>query len=212
MRIGFIGVGNVATNLGKLFDQAGHNVIYGSRHPSEDKKKLETVFNKEVEVDNFETAAKKSDVLIFAIPYSAVKEVAESIKDQLDGKVVVDLTNPLNSDWSPVLLGVENSGGEEMAKLLPNAKVVKAFNTIFADMMKAEKLSFGDANLTAFICGNDSNANQTVADLASDAGFAPLIVGDIKNARYLEAIAHLNIQIAIGMKGGTDAGFKFFQR
>lgn len=199
MTIGFIGAGNVASHLGTLLSKAGHQVLYGTKNP----------VNGQVSLGE---AAQQSDVLFLAIPYTAKQEVIQALKDAMTGKIVVDLTNPLNEDWSPKVLGAENSSGEETGRLLPESNVVKAFNTIFADVMRTEKQQFHGHKLTAFICGNDADANQVVAQLAADAGFAPLVVGELKNARYVEAIAHLNIQLAVGMQGGTDAGFAYFQR
>lgn len=204
MKIGIIGTGNVAQNLGNLFFENGFGVTFGSRNA--DEKLADKT------VESFGVTAKNADVVIFAIPYTAFKEVATELKDELGGKIVIDLTNPLNADWSPLNLGAENSAGEENAQHLPNSKVVKAFNTIFADVMKADKQSFNGEKLTVFVAGDDAEANQTVADLANKIGFSAMVVGGIKNARYLEAIAHLNIQIAVGMQGGTDAGLTYFQR
>jgi len=207
MKIGILGTGSVARNLGGLFIENGFNVVFGSRNVAADQSAM-TGKN----VENFEQTAAGADVVIFAIPFTAFKEVAAELKKPLAGKIVVDLTNPLNDDWSPLNLGVENSAGEENARLLPDSKTVKAFNTIFADVMRREKQNFGGQKLTVFVAGEDEDANRAVADLAKKIGFATVIAGGIKNARYLEAIAHLNIQIAAGMQGGTDAGFVYLQR
>ena len=106
-----------------------------------------------------------------------------------------------------MLLGQENSAGEEVARLLPASKVAKAFNTIFADVMRADGLAAGGRRVTCFVASDDAASLTTVADLARSAGFAPRAVGPLKMARHLEAIAHLNIQIAVGMKAGTSAAF-----
>ncbi len=204
MKIGILGTGNVAQNLGNLFINNGFDVMFGGRNPAEN------LTGKKVE--SFTVTAKNAEVVIFAVPYEAFREVAETLQDALAGKIVIDLTNPLNADWSPLNLGAENSAGEENAKLLPNSRFVKAFNTVFADVMKTEKQVFNGQKLTVFIAGEDPEANKTVADLAEKIGFSATITGGIKNARYLEAIAHLNIQIAVGMQGGTEAGFTYFQR
>ena len=124
---------------------------------------------------------------------------------------MVDITNPIHLvDWSPLFLG-EDSGGEQAARLLPESRVVKAFNTIFADVMKVDKQQFNGQKLTAFIASDDADASMVIKKLADEAGFDGLIVGGIKNARHLEAIAHLNIAIALG-GGGTNAGFTYFQK
>ncbi|NJO01815.1 MAG: hypothetical protein HC880_09110 [Bacteroidia bacterium] len=89
---------------------------------------------------------------------------------------------------------------------------MKAFNTIFADIMEKDKLRFGSLILSAFYCGNDVEARQIVGRLAEEAGFNPVDAGELKNARYLEGMAHLNIQLAVTMQGGTDAGFGYFRK
>lgn len=196
MNISFIGAGNVASNLGNLFTNAGHSVRFGTHHPQ----------NEQLSVTE---AISFGEVVCFAIPFSAMKEVLKENRENLKGKIVVDITNAINiSDWSPVFLG-ENSGGEQTARLLPESKVVKAFNTIFADAMKLDK-QFDGQKLTAFIASDDPEAASTVKKLADDAGFNGFVVGGIKNARHLEAMAHLNIAVALS-GGGTDAGFIYVQ-
>ena len=199
MEISFIGAGNVATSLGGLFTAAGHTVKFATPNPKEHQLSLTE-------------ACTYGEVVCFAIPYEAMKGVLEENREALKGKIVVDITNAINlSDWSPLLLGQENSGAEETARLLPDSKVVKAFNTVFADVMSPEKQSFNGQSLTVFIASDDKEAAHTIKQLADEAGFSGLVVGALKNARYLEAMAHLNIAIALG-GGGTDAGFTYFQR
>jgi 8-hydroxy-5-deazaflavin:NADPH oxidoreductase len=197
MKISFIGAGNVATNLGSLFINAGHTVFYGKRQPNAPQLSIAAAIN-------------QGEIICFAVPFSAMKDLLTEFKEALTNKIVIDVTNPINiHDWSPLLLGEENSAGEETAKLLPKSKVVKAFNAIFADVMTPEKQVFNGEKLTAFIASDSPEAAKIVRKLADEAGFSGVIVGGIKNARYLEAMAHLNITIA--GSGGTNAGFKFFQ-
>ena len=198
MNISFIGAGNVASSLGNLFSNSGHTVKYGTPNPKGDELSVSDACN-------------FGEIVCFAIPYSAMNKVLTGNKDKLKGKIVVDITNAINiKDWSPLFLG-EDSGGEQTARLVPESKVVKAFNTIFADVMKTEKLLFNDQKLTAFIASDDRDASATIKKLADEIGFEGFIVGGIKNARHLESIAHLNIAIAMD-GGGTDAGFAYFQR
>jgi predicted dinucleotide-binding enzyme len=198
MNISFIGAGNVASSLGNLFANSGHTVKYGTQNPNDDQLSISE-------------ACIFGGVVCFAIPYSAMENVLTINKESLKGKIVVDITNAINiEDWSPLFLG-EDSGGEQTARLLPESKVVKAFNTIFADVMKSEKQQFNGQKLTAFIASDDSEAAEMIKKLADEAGFSGFVVGGIKNARHLEAIAHLNIAVAIS-GGGIDAGFTYFQR
>lgn len=198
MNISFVGAGNVASSLGNLLTNAGHIVKFGTQNPVGEQLSVAA-------------AISFGEVVFFAIPYAAMREVLTLNKENLKGKIVVDSTNAINlADWSPLFLG-EDSGGEQTASLLPESKVVKAFNTIFADIMKADKQQFEGQKVTAFIASDDTDAALTIQKLADDAGFNGCIVGGIKNARHLEAMAHLNIAIALA-GGGTDAGFVYFQR
>lgn len=198
MNISFVGAGNVASSLGNLFANAGHTVKYGTQNPNDGQLSISE-------------ACIFGEVVCFAIPYSAMEDVLTINKESLKGKIVVDITNVINiEDWSPLFLG-EDSGGEQTARLLPESKVVKAFNTIFADVMKPEKQQFYGQKLTAFIASDDTEAAETIKKIADEAGFSGFVVGGIKNAHHLESIAHLNIAVAMS-GGGTDAGFTYFQR
>lgn len=198
MNISFIGAGNVARSLGNLFAKAGHEVVYSAPNPKDGQLSIQEACN-------------LGEVVCIVIPFNAVEEVLLKNKENLKNKIIVDITNAINiTNWSPLFLG-EDSGGERVARLLTQSKVVKGFNTIFADVMNPQKQVFSGQKLTAFIASDDKDASELVGQLAHEAGFHSLIVGGIINSRYLEAMAHLNIAIAIG-GGGTNAGFTYFQR
>ncbi|MEO1038675.1 MAG: NAD(P)-binding domain-containing protein [Pseudomonadota bacterium] len=198
MKIGIIGAGSVGRALAGLARNAGHAPVLSERTPSGD-----TV--------SFQEAAGVGEIVIIAIPYTATPAVLPPLAAALAGKTVVDATNPLNDDWSPKVLGAETSAAEEIAGLLPGAHVVKAFNTVFADIMTPDKLIRLGAPVTGFIAGDDDAARRQVAGLVKDMGLAPVEIGPLATARYLEAMAHLNIAIAVGQSGGTDAAFLYHQ-
>lgn len=203
MRIGFIGGGNVGGNLANLLQRAGHEVIVGLRDPAHARP------DAAYRVASVDEAASQGEPVLVALPFAAIEVALPPLSEALAGKVVVDLSNPVNEDWSPKLLGEENSAGETVARLLPRSRVVKAFNTIFADVMTPERLDRGGRTISAFIAGDDAAASDMVEELARSAGFAPVITGPLRNARYLEALAHLNI--AIASSGGTNAAFLYDQ-
>jgi hypothetical protein len=203
MKISFIGAGNVARALATLVHGAGHEVLLGSRDQAQTGA---------LRTGTLEEAASWGEVVIVAVPFAATRELLPALREPLRGKIVVDATNPVNNDWSPMLLGEENSGGEEVARLLPGSRVVKAFNTIFADSMREDRLVREGQRVTCFVASDDSAAAQMVVRLAEAVGLAATPVGPLKMARLLEAVAHLNIQLAVGMKGGTDAAFIYHQR
>lgn len=187
----------MASKLGDLFSSSGHVVRYGVRTPEKNKVSI---------ADAIDFA----EVVLLAIPYEAVPEIVVKYSQQLSGKIVVDMINPVNlSDWSAQFLG-EDSSGEQTARSLPNSRVVKAFNAIFADIMLPERNVFKEIKATAFIASEVQEAAQAIEQLARDAGFAPVLINGIHNSRYLEAMANLNISIAL-QGGGTNAGFIYFQ-
>jgi 8-hydroxy-5-deazaflavin:NADPH oxidoreductase len=201
MKIAILGFGNVGKQFAHLFSKAGHEVVIGVRSASSQELPYPSA--------TFKEATEGADIVAIAIPFTACAEVLPKLSEVMKEKIVIDSTNPLNADWSPKLLGQENSASEEISRLLPEAYVIKAFNTIFADVMNSP-VRDGQA-ITAFIAGDNDEAKQKVIALASDIGYAPIDTGSLYTARYLESMAHLNIQIAVGQGGGTNAAFVYLQ-
>jgi predicted dinucleotide-binding enzyme len=205
MKIAVLGGGNFGGNLANLLVNAGHEVMVGLRDPG--AARADATYR----IASLQQAATHADIAIIAIPYQACADALPPLAGLLAGKIVVDATNALKDDWSPLPLQRFSSAAESLAALLPGSVIVKAFNTIFADIMKDGLLDRAGHRVTAFIAGDTDSANAIVAGIAADAGFAPLITGALGNARYLEAMAHLNIQIAVVHAGGTNAGFVYHQ-
>jgi len=199
MKIAILGFGNVGKKFASLLSHAGYEVIVG----------LRSGLNSELPYPSasLKQAAEAADMVAIAVPFTACADALPELAEVTQGKIVIDSTNPLNADWSPKLLGQVNSGAEEISRLLPEAYVVKAFNTIFADVM-GEALQGGQA-ITAFIAGDNNDAKQLVMALAKEMGYAPVDTGALYTARYLESMAHLNIQIAIGQGGGNKVAFAY---
>ena len=126
----------------------------------------------------------------------------------LDGKTVVDATNPLNPDMS-LALGFSTSGAEELQKKALKSHVVKAFNTVFAQNMPSGHV--GTQALSALVVGDDAGAKSTALELAKAIGFEAVDAGPLRNARLLEPLGYLNIQLGYVLKMGTDIGFKVVQ-
>jgi 8-hydroxy-5-deazaflavin:NADPH oxidoreductase len=189
MKIAIIGKGNVGTALSKGLSKGGHEIKFGHRDPKEPVSK----------------AAKWGEIIILAVPHGNATDAIESVKPFADGKVVIDVMNAIGENME---LGISctTSSAEETQKKLPKAKIVKAFNTVFAANQSTAKL--GDQKLTAFIAGNDADAKKTVAKLVSDIGFDPVDCGPLKSARYLEAMGILIINLAFGYGMGTKIGYE----
>ncbi len=205
MNIGFLGGGSFGGSLAPLLAAAGHEVVVGLRDPRK------AADGAPYRVASLEQAAEHGEAIIIAIPYLACADVLPALASRLAGKIVVDATNPLREDWSPLSFDDGVSAAETLRRLLPGVRLVKAFNTVFADAIRCAPLETSPQRPTVFVAGDDASANESIAGLAASAGFTPMIAGPLSHARYLEAMAHLNIQLAVVRGGGTNAGYFYRQ-
>jgi predicted dinucleotide-binding enzyme len=203
MKIGILGAGSVGQKLAVLAQVAGHQVAVGLRDSTKASTDAPWRWASLAEAGDF------GEIVVIAIPYLACAEVLPNLRESLAGKIVIDTSNPLNQDWSPVLLGQETSAGEQVKQLLPQSHVVKAFNTVFADIMTEERIVRGDQAATVFVCGDDAVSRAVVCAFAESLNFAPVNAGPLLCSRYLEGMAHLNIQLAVVQGGGTNAAFLY---
>ena len=151
-------------------------------------------------------ASWEADIIILAVPYEAEKDIAPQIKNVASQKIVISIANPLNQNYDGLVTAPGTSAAEELQKLLPNSKIVKAFNTTFAADFSAPVIN--GAQVDAFVAGNDEEALQTVSELVATAGFNPIIAGDLSVSRTLENMQLLLIRL--GMKNNYNwlAGWK----
>ncbi|HAM50406.1 MAG TPA: NADPH-dependent F420 reductase, partial [Nitrospiraceae bacterium] len=156
-------------------------------------------------------AAAESEVVLLSVRWPHVAEAIQAA-GSLQGKILIDCTNPLTPDMGDLAVGHTSSAAEEITKLAPGAKVVKAFNTAFAQIYQSDSRFFGSRLPTMFYCGDDSGAKATVAHLIKEAGFEPLDSGSLKVARYLEPLAMLVIQLGYGMGMGTNIAVSLIRR
>jgi predicted dinucleotide-binding enzyme len=187
-KFGIIGNGNVGGALERGLKNAKRDV----RAVGSDK-------------DAVRNTAEWADVLFLAVPFGALDDVANTIAKLVDGKTVIDVTNALTEDMK-LALGYTTSGAEELQKKLPRAHVVKAFNTQFAQHMDSGRL--GDQRLTVFVAGDDAGAKRTTLDVASAIGFDAVDAGPLANARLLEPLGYLNIQLGYVLGQGTEIGLR----
>ncbi len=202
MRVGIIGTGRVGQAIGKGLSKTDHEVRLGSRNPANSTVPdgLTTEPQREV--------AAWADVLVLAVPFSAVTETIGAVEGNLDGKVLVDATNAL-SPSRDLALGFTTSGAEELAKLAPEARVVKAFNTVFARNMSTGKVA-GEP-LALFVAGDDAAAKASVMQLGRDIGFDPVDAGPLRTARYLEPMGAFSISLAFNQKLGPGIGYRLLR-
>lgn len=191
MNVGIIGTGNVAKNLAMGLLRAGHKVALGSRTPANVEPP-----SPKVSIGSRGEAAKFGDVVILAVPYHAVKDAIRAIgPNTLRGKVLVDATN-VYSEKGDMAIGFVTSGAEELAKASPGAKVVKAFNTVFAQNMSTGMI--GGTKVLALVASDDRDAKDAVLRLAADIGFDAVDAGPLRAARYMEPWAFQMIGLAYG--------------
>lgn len=189
LKVGIIGRGNVGSALGKGLAGAGYTVRATGKNAAE-----------VAEVGRW------ADLVILAVPYgerrNAVEELGEGVRD----KPLVDATNAVegNLEYAGSL---ERSGAEEVQGLARGAKVVKAFNTVFAQTMSTGKV--GGERLALFAAGDDQEAKQTVLDLGAAIGFEPVDAGPLEHARWLEPLGYLNIALGYKAHHGPDSGFRY---
>jgi len=191
MQIAIIGAGNVGKALASTLTRAGHDVTISAAHPDH-ARDAATATGASAAASNAD-AAKNAQIVVLAVPATTLGVVVTEL--DLDGKVVVDVSNRP----TPSADGPATSIAEELQQRVPNAKVVKAFNTLFAS--RQAEPTVGGISADAYVAGDDEQAKQTVLDVVESAGFRPVDAGSLVSARTLEGMAWLNIQR--NMAGGT---------
>jgi NADPH-dependent F420 reductase len=202
MRVGIIGAGNMGSAFARRLAAAGHDVVIASRD-IEDAKEVAASVGAKVRAVPQPQLADGVDVVIAATPYPQ-QAGALRASGRLEGKTVVEISNPLKPDMSGLVVGHTTSAAEEVAKAVPGAKVVKAFNTVFAQVLAERPASASAAAVQVFYAGDDGEAKDTVRSLIESMGFEPLDAGPLSNARYLEPLGMLNIYLGYVAKMGTD--------
>ena len=190
--VAILGTGVVGIALAKGFIGRGDRVIFGSRDLTGDKTRAALAAVPGATAASHGEAARIADTAVVALPWSAIPGTLAGLANSLGGKVVIDASNPLDfSDGKPVLaIGHTHSCGEAVQGLLPDARVVKAFNIITAGHMIHPRFTDGQPDM--FIAGNDQDAKDTVAKLLREFGWRSAIdMGDISASRLLEALAML---------------------
>lgn len=201
MNIAIIGTGAIGSGLAQAFAKTKHGVVVADRNGGTE---LATKLKEQgliVQASDVANAVAQADVVILAVPYNAISGLARQA--DFAGKTVVDLSNPVKEDFSGIQLGFETSAAEEIAQLLSGATVVKAFNTVFAQLYP-EGLNINGTKVQTFVASDDDDAKATVIALANDAGFDARNAGALKSARYLEPLGYMNIQFGYMLDQGTQ--------
>jgi len=211
MKIAVIGHGNVGRTLGLTWAARGHEVVFGVRDAG--KPDVQHLLDAGLGIRALppREAADEADVICLATPFQAAFDFGAAVGD-LSGKVVVDCTNPIGPDLV-LTVGHQSSGAEEIARALPAARVVKAFNsTGWENMADSAYPGYGGLRPVMPVCGDDADARRSVCRLAEDLGFEAWDWGPLSGARYLEPLAMLWILPARAGGVGPDFAFALLRR
>lgn len=212
MKIGIIGSGDVGQRLGGGFIEIGHEVKIGTRDPQKMADWV-TKHGSRASVGSFAEAASYGDLVVVATSWAGT-ESAISMADPKNfaGKTIIDVTNPLDfSKGLPPTLAVghTDSAGETVQRMLPDAKVVKAFNTVGNPHMVHP--DFPGGRPTMFVCGNDEDAKKAVIGILTSFGWESIDIGGIEGSRLLEPLAMLWITYYFRTGTGNHA-FKLLRK
>ena len=202
MKVAIIGTGNMASGLANSLVGAQYQVAIGSRDPVKAAALAEKVGHG-AQGGGIAAAVKLADIVVLAVPFAGAAEALKAA-DDLAGKVLVDISNPISADYKSLVIGHTTSAAEEIQALVPKAVVVKAFNTLFAQLLSADARQ--GKTLQVFVAGDDEAAKAQVSVLARSMGFEPVDAGPLNNSRFIEPIGEMNIHFGYFLgKGPTVA-------
>jgi NADPH-dependent F420 reductase len=204
MDVAIIGAGNVGSALARAFVRSGHDVTITARS-TDRASQVATATGAKYAASNAE-AARSADVIVLATPFTSAAEVAAEIRSVAKGRVIVDATNRMSFGPTGPDMDTTTSNAEELAALLPDSHVVKAFNTLFASNQADPVLD--DVQLDGYVAGDDEASKATVLLLVGSIGLEPVDVGALARARQLESLAFLNISLNATNNGSWRSGWK----
>jgi predicted dinucleotide-binding enzyme len=209
VRIGILGSGLMGGKLGTLFARAGHEVVFSYARSEEKLRKLARKAGGKARAGSPREAAQEAHALLLAVHWSRLDDVLAQAGD-VAGKVVVTCSLPMNSDDTALVIGQTSSGAEELARKIPAAHVVAAFNTVPSEVLFDVYAGRRKAARPSLVyCGDDRRGKTTASRLIRDVGFEPLDAGPLRIARYTEPLGLLVAQLAYERKGGPRLAYTF---
>jgi predicted dinucleotide-binding enzyme len=209
MRIGILGSGLMGGKLGTIFARAGHAVVFSYARSEQKLKRLAREAQGDARAGTPGEAARASDVLLLAVHWSRVDDVLTQAGD-VTGKVIVSCSLPMNADDTDLAIAHTSSGAEVLAKTIPKARVVSAFNTVPSEVLFGVFAARRKATRPSLVyCGDDSRSKGTAAQLIRDVGFDPVDAGPLRIARYTEPFALLVAQLAYEGDEGPELAYRF---
>ena len=208
MKIGILGSGLMGGKLGTIFARAGHEVVFSYSRSDAKLKKLAREAKGKSRAGTPREAAQDADALLLAVHWSRVNHVLKQAGD-LSGKVIITCSLPMNLDDTELVISGTSSGAEALAKKLPAARIVSAFNTVPSEVLFNVFAARRKKTRPSLIyCGDDSKAKKIAARLIHDVGFDPVDAGPLRIARYTEPFALLVAQLAYEGKGGPEIAYR----
>jgi predicted dinucleotide-binding enzyme len=209
MRIGILGSGLMGGKLGTIFARAGHDVVFSYARSEQKLKNLARDAKGKAQAGTPREAAQEADALLLAVHWSRVDDVLKQVGD-VSGKVIVSCSLPMNADDTGLVIAHTSSGAEALAKKVPKARVVSAFNTVPSEVLFGVFEARRKARKPSLVyCGDDSKGKKTTAELIRDVGFDPVDAGPLRIARYTEPFALLVAQLAYEGDGGPELAYRF---
>jgi predicted dinucleotide-binding enzyme len=209
MRVGIVGSGLMGGKLGTLFARAGHEVVFSYARSEEKLRKLAREAKGKARPSTAREAAQDTDALLLAVHWSRLDDVLNQTGD-LSRKVIVSCSLPMNDDNTELIVAHTSSGAEMLARRLPEARIVSAFNTVPSEVLFSVFEARRKATRPSLVyCGDDSRSKRLVAGLIRDVGFDPVDAGPLRIARYTEPFALLVAQLAYATKGGPELAYRF---
>jgi 8-hydroxy-5-deazaflavin:NADPH oxidoreductase len=209
VRIGILGSGLMGGKLGTIFARAGHEVVFSYSHSKAKLEKLARDARGKARSGTPAEAVRDADAVLLAVHWSRVDDVLKQAGD-LSAKVIVSCSLPMKADDSGLAIGHTTSGSEELAKKIPEARIVSAFNTLPSEVLFSVFAGdAGDAKPGVVYCSDDADAKEVAAQLISDAGFEPIDAGPLRISRYTEPFALLMGQLAYEGDRGPAVAYRF---
>jgi predicted dinucleotide-binding enzyme len=203
MNVTIVGTGNMARGIGRRMLAGGHEVTVAGKDTAASQAVV-----RDLRAEGSARATRSDDpiaddVLVLAVYFPDAKAFVDEHRDELSGKVLVDITNPVNETFDGLVTPPDGSAAQDLAAAAPGARVVKAFNTTFAGPLSDGEV--GGQSLDVFVAADDEEAKATVARLVADAGLRPVDAGPLKRARELEAagLLHMTVQGSLGTGFGS---------
>jgi len=211
MRIGILGSGLMGGKLGTIFARAGHEVVFSYAQSEEKLKRLAREAKGKAQRGTPREAAQEADALLLAVHWSRIDDVLNQAGD-LSGKIVLTCSLPMNDDNTDLVVAHTSSGAEELARKVPKARVVAAFNTVPSEVLFGVYEARRKAGRPSLVyCGDDRRGKDVAAGLIRDAGFDAVDAGPLRIARYTEPFALLVGQLAYEGEEGPELAYRFEQ-